>query len=80
MNNEISLDKAILNKKYVITKILLDEHILQKLYNLGIVEDTQIIKVYKSPFNDPVSYFVRGAYVAIRNNDASKIIVRGIYE
>ena len=76
MNNEISLSKVNLNKEYVIIKILLDDNIKQRIYDLGLIENTIIKAVYKSPFNDPVAYLVRGAIVAIRNKDADNIIVR----
>lgn len=76
MNNEISLSKVNLNKEYIIVKILLDENIKQRIYDLGLIENTIIKAVYKSPFNDPVAYLVRGAIIAIRNKDANNIIVR----
>lgn len=76
MNNEISLSKVNLNEEYVIIKILLDDNIKQRIYDLGLIENTVIKAVYKSPFNDPVAYLVRGAIIAIRNKDAEKIIVR----
>lgn len=78
MNNEISLNKIDLNKKYIIQKILLDDNIKQRIYDLGLIENTIIKAVYKSPFNDPVAYLVRDAIIAIRNKDAENIIVRRI--
>ena len=76
MNNEISLSKVNLNEEYVIIKILLDDNIKQRIYDLGLIENTIIKAVYKSPFYDPVAYLVRGAIIAIRNKDADNIIVR----
>ena len=76
MNNEISLSKVNLNKEYVIIKILLDDNIKQRIYDLVLIENTIIKAVYKSPFNDPVAYLVRGAIIAIRKKDADNIIVR----
>ena len=63
-------------EEYIIVKILLDENIKQRIYDLGLIENTIIKAVYKSPFNDPVAYLVRGAIIAIRNKDADNIIVR----
>ncbi len=76
MENNISLNKINLNKKYIIEKVLLDEHTKKRIYDLGMIENTIIEAVYKSPFNDPIAYLVRGAIIAIRNKDAEKIIVR----
>ena len=76
MNNEISLSKVNLNEEYVVVKILSAEDIKQRIYDLGLIENTIIKAVYKSPFNDPVAYLVRGSIIAIRNKDANDIIVR----
>lgn len=78
MNNKISLDKINLNEDYLIEDILLDEHIKQRIYDLGLIENTVIKALYKSPFNDPTAYLVRGAVIAIRDNEAKKIFVRRI--
>ena len=78
MNNKISLDKIHLNEEYLLEDILVDEHILQRIYDLGLIENTIIKALYKSPFNDPTAYLVRGAVIAIRDNDAKKIFVRRI--
>jgi len=78
MNSKISLDKIEYNINYLITDILLDEHILQRIYDLGLIENTTIKKLYSSTFNDPGAYLVRGAIIAIRNIDAKKIYVRRV--
>lgn len=78
MKNNISLDKINLNEKYLIDEVLLDEHTKKRIYDLGLIENTLIEAVYKSPFGDPIAYSVRGTIIAIRNNDAKKIIVRRI--
>ena len=78
MNNKISLDKIDYNINYLITDILLDEHILQRIYDLGLIENTTIRKLYSSPFNDPSAYLIRGSIIAIRNEDATNIYVRRI--
>ena len=76
MNNKIPLNKINLNENYLIEDILLDENTKQRIYDLGLIENTIIKAVYKSPFNDPVAYLVRGAIIAIRKKDADNIIVR----
>lgn len=78
MKNNISLDKINLNEKYLIDEVLLDEHTKKRIYDLGLIENTIIEAIYKSPFGDPIAYSVRGTIIAIRNNDAKKIIVRRI--
>ena len=76
MKNITTLDKVNLNKNYLIEKILLEEQFKKRLYDLGIIENTTIKALYKSPFNDPIAYEIRGTIIAIRNKDAKNIIVR----
>ncbi len=44
--------------------------------DLGLTEGTKIICVHQSPSGDPRGYLIRGAVMALRNQDASKILVR----
>ena len=76
--NYITLDKINMNNKYIIVDVLLDEHTKKRMYDLGIIENSIIESLYKSPFNDPVAYLVKETIIAIRNDDAEKIIVRRI--
>lgn len=45
----------------------------RRLADLGLVEGTRIKCVLRSPLGDPAAYNIRGAVVAIRNEDASII-------
>ena len=78
MNEIVSLDKININENCVIEQILLDDNIKKRIYDLGMIENTILIPLYKSPFNDPTAYLVRNTVIAIRNNDAKKIFVRRI--
>lgn len=73
MDELISLNDVIINKEYIIEKVLTYD---KRFYNLGIIENSKIKALYKSPFGDPTAYFVKGAVVAIRKDDAKLIIVR----
>ena len=46
-----------------------------RFYDLGLVEGTRISCELVSPARDPVAYQIRGALIAIRREDASKIII-----
>lgn len=72
----MTLNNTILNKKYKIEKINTKESIKKRLQDLGFIENTLIIPVYKSIFNDPVGYLIKGSIIAIRNNDSKNIIVK----
>ena len=78
MKENITLDTINLNEKYYICDILLDKDIKKRFYDFGIIENATIEALYRSPFNDPTAYLIKGTIVAIRNDDARNIIVRRI--
>ena len=45
----------------------------RRFLDLGIVSGTEITSLHKSPFGDPTAYFIRGAVIALRKDDALKI-------
>lgn len=49
----------------------------RRLQDLGLVEGTRVICVQKSPFGDPVAYAVRGAVIALRGEDAQRVLLDG---
>ena len=49
---------------------------LRRLLDIGIVSGTKISCVLKSPLGDPSAFLIRGAVIALRNEDSSKITVR----
>ena len=48
------------------------------MLDLGIIYDTEVEALQKSPSGDPVAYYIRGAVIALRSDEASKIIVEEI--
>ena len=47
----------------------------RRLSDLGLVEETVVECVGKSPAGDPSAYLIRGAVIAIRRVDGSRILV-----
>lgn len=45
----------------------------RRLLDLGLVEGTPVECVQKSPSGDPVAFWIRGAVIALRNEDSSKV-------
>lgn len=50
-------------------------HMRQRLSELGFINGARVVCLQKSFIGDPVAYFVKGAVIALRNSDASYIIV-----
>lgn len=49
--------------------------IRRRLLDLGMIPGTRIECLQRSPAGDPTAYFVRGAVIALRKEDASMIHV-----
>lgn len=47
----------------------------RRFFDLGIIEGTNIEVLYGGPFGDPKAYLIRGAVIAIRQEDGEKIEV-----
>lgn len=52
----------------------------RRMLDLGLIDDTTIESLRKSPAGDPIAYEFRGAVIALRSEEASKILVESIHE
>lgn len=52
----------------------------RRLMDIGLIEGTEVVCVGKSPCGDPRAYLIRGAIIALRDEDCKKIRVvrRGV--
>ncbi|MBE6035381.1 FeoA family protein [Aminipila sp.] len=57
-------------------KMVLDEDIKRRLQDIGLTEGTTVECVQKSPGGDPTAYLIRGAVMALRTEDASKVHIK----
>ena len=79
-NSSIPLNRL---KPGAIGKILtldLSGTIRRRILDLGMVTDTLIESIGRSPSGDPTAYYIRGTVIAIRDEDASKIMVEPVDE
>lgn len=58
-----------------IVDIHMDDSIKRRLLDLGMVRDSRVRALNKSPAGDPIAYEIRGAVIALRNDVSSRIIV-----
>ncbi len=45
----------------------------RRLHDMGLIKNTKVKCLQKSPFGDPVAYLIRGTVIALRSEDSSKI-------
>ena len=69
----MTLDELKMGKSAVVLSIDKNSDLYQRFIDIGIIENTMIECVLKSPSNNPKAYLIRGAVIAIRNEDASAI-------
>lgn len=62
-------------QKATVRKISATGAMRRRLQDLGLIEDTEIECVGRSPLGDPAAYLIRGAVVALRDTDAAAVDV-----
>lgn len=50
----------------------------RRMLDLGLISETEVETLQRSPLGDPIAYFIRGAVIALRSEEASKILVEAI--
>lgn len=64
-----------LGKKAKVKTLTSDGTIRRRMLDLGLISGTEVEALQKSPSGDPVAYSIRGAVIALRSEEASKILV-----
>ena len=64
--------------KAIIKDLQIEGSMKRRLLDIGLIKDSIIECVLESPLKDPKAYWIRGALIAIRNNDAKKIFIEGV--
>ena len=72
---QITLASLPIGKKARLKSLTLDGTIRRRIMDLGLVSDTIVEALQKSPSGDPTAYHIRGAVIALRSEEASKIMV-----
>ena len=74
----IPLNCLPLGKKAKVKELISDGTIRRRMLDLGLITDTVIEALQRSPSGDPIAYDIRGAVIALRSDEASKILVEAI--
>lgn len=70
-----TLNKLKVGEEAIVKKINSAPNIHRRLLDIGLIKNTKIECVLISPAGDPKAYKIRGAIIAIRNEDAEGIII-----
>jgi ferrous iron transport protein A len=74
----ISLDQLALGSFGSVKNLTARGTARRRLLDLGLVTDTRVEALRKSPSGDPTAYQIRGAVIALRSEEASQILVEAI--
>ncbi|HOV26927.1 MAG TPA: FeoA family protein [Pseudobacteroides sp.] len=76
MNNQyIPLSLLPIGKKAKVKALTSDGTTRRRMLDLGLISDTVVEALQKSPSGDPTAYQIRGAVIALRSDEANKIMV-----
>jgi len=75
----MNLSDTVLGSKYIIKKINVEGSIKRRLLDIGLIEGTEVENVLISPLGDPMAFLIRGAVIALRNNDSKNILVEALW-
>ncbi|MBQ8568852.1 MAG: ferrous iron transport protein A [Oscillospiraceae bacterium] len=78
MKNTVSMCRLEDGARCRVSRLMNRGSIRRRLQDIGLIEGTEVLCLNRSPSGDPAAYFIRGAVIAIRDEDASKIIVERI--
>ena len=61
-----------------VKKLISEGGIRRRMLDLGLIHDTTVEAIRKSPAGDPIAYGIRGAVIALRSEEASQIFVESM--
>lgn len=76
MSQNCSLNELNPGETAVVKELKIRGSIRRRLLDIGLVKDTKVECVGKSPAGDPAAFLIRGAVIAIRSEDMKDIVVR----
>lgn len=59
-----------------VTALTAKGSVRRRMLDLGFVQGTDVLAVRKSPSGDPIAYKIRGAIIALRQEEASDILIQ----
>lgn len=76
MNKNTSLNSLALGEIALVKALTATGSMRRRLLDIGLIEDTQVECMGRSPGGDPTAYLIRGAVIAIRSEDSANILIK----
>ncbi len=75
MDNSKSLCDLSPGQSARVKKLTATGSIRRRLLDIGLIENTKVECIGRSPSGDPTAFLIRGAVIAIRSEDCSNILI-----
>ena len=75
MNRTHGLNEISPGQKARVKEICSRGSIRRRLLDIGLIENTEVECIGRSPGGDPSAFLIRGAVIAIRSEDSKNILV-----
>lgn len=76
MKGQRTLNDIMPGEKAVIKEISASGSIRRRLLDIGMIENTEVECLGRSPSEDPTAFLIRGAVIAIRSEECSEIKIK----
>lgn len=76
MNQIENLNNIKPGEHAVVSKLLSTGSMRRRLLDIGLIENTDVECLGRSPGGDPTAFLIRGAVIAIRSEDCSDILIK----
>lgn len=76
MNQNLSLNDIKPGERAKVSRLMSTGSMRRRLLDIGLIKNTEVECVGRSPGGDPSAYLIRGAVIAIRSEDCKNIAVR----
>lgn len=63
-------------QKGIISRLTVCDDMRRRLQDMGLIEGTVVECVGKSPLGDPTAFLIRGAVIALRNEDSVRVLIK----
>ena len=73
-----SLEKIDIGQKALVIGVNINGNLRRRLFDLGLINGTQIKCLGKSPFGDPIAFLIKDSVIAIRTEDCKNILINRI--
>lgn len=75
-NDLLPLNEVPMGNVVFVKELISDGISRRRMLDLGLIKGTKVQCLRQSPSGDPTAYEIRGAVIALRSEEASKILVQ----